>query len=197
MRNLCCHWHINFLKTFLLIFISTTSTLFAQPVNENEHKWYDDFKIDGYFQFQFAYTNKADSLSLNSVNGGRFDRFSSNRFSIRRGRFQLQYEKKLVNSQFSFDLTETGFRMKDSWLSIKDPKLKAFTLTSGLFTRRFGQELEVSSQDREVPERSSVIQHLFPGIRDLGMNLEFRMPKGKKLHFLKLGSAEKVRPTMF
>ena len=186
MHKLYRHWHLNLKKTLLFLLILINSLFFAQTVQVNEHKWYDDFKIDGYFQFQYSYTNKADSLSLNSVNGGRFDRFSSNRFSIRRGRFQLQYEKKLVNSQFSFDLTETGFRMKDSWISLKDPKLNAFTLTTGVFARKFGQEIEISSQDREVPERSSVIQHLFPGIRDLGMNLEFRMPKGKKLHFLKL-----------
>jgi hypothetical protein len=76
--------------------------------------------------------------------------------------------------------------MKDSWLAIKDPKWKAFTLTTGVFTRRFGEELELSSQDREVPERTMVVQHLFPAIRDLGMNLEFRLPKKHKLHFLKL-----------
>lgn len=187
MLKLVSNWQ-TLIGTCFLIVLSISSSLFSfgQQSKEIERKWYDDFKIDGYFQFQYAYTNKGDSLSVNSVNAGRFDRFSSNRFSIRRGRFQLQYEKKLVNSQFSFDLTETGFRMKDSWLSIKDPKIKAFTLTTGLFARKFGQELEVSSQDREAPERSMVIQHLFPGIRDLGMNLEFRMPKDKKLHFLKL-----------
>jgi len=177
-------------KTFFTLFVLTFFLfpiwISAQQSTENQRKWYDDFKIDGYFQFQYAYTNKADSLSLNSASAGRFDRFVNNKFSVRRGRFQLQYERSIVNAQFSFDVTETGFRMKDSWLTIKDPKWKMFTLTTGVFTRKFGEELELSSRDREVPERTMMVQHLFPAIRDLGMNLEFRLPKSHKLHFLQL-----------
>jgi hypothetical protein len=175
------------LKVFFLLlnlFLIATDSFSQDTLSKS--KWYDAISIDGYFQFQYSYSMKADSLSLNSPSAGRFDRFVNNKFSVRRGRIQLQYQKKLVNSQFSFDVTETGFRMKDSWLSIKDPKWKIFTLTTGVFTRKFGEELELSSQDRETPERSMVVQHLFPAIRDLGANIEFRLPEKSKLHFLKL-----------
>lgn len=174
-----------FFITFLAINFLNPFTSFSQDTL-TKRKWYDDIKFDGYIQVQYSYTNKADSLSLNSPNSGRFDRFVSNKFSVRRGRIQMQYQKQFVNAQFSFDVTELGFRMKDAWLSLKDPKWQTFTLTTGIFTRRFGGELELSSRDREVPERSMVVQTIFPAIRDLGANLEIRLPKKYKLHFLKL-----------
>ncbi|NCA21097.1 MAG: hypothetical protein EBS86_08175, partial [Crocinitomicaceae bacterium] len=179
------HSKLFFFTSFLFINFLNTFSVFSQD-SLTKRKWYDDITFDGYIQVQYSYTNKADSLSLNSPNSGRFDRFVSNKFSVRRGRIQMQYQKQFVNAQFSFDVTELGFRMKDAWIALKDPKWQTFTLTAGIFTRRFGGELELSSRDREVPERSMVVQTLFPAIRDLGANLEIRLPKKYKLHCLKL-----------
>ena len=81
-----------FLSSFILINFINTYCVFSQDTL-TKRKWYDDISFDGYIQVQCSYTNKADSLSLNSPNSGRFDRFVSNKFSVRRGRIQMQYHK--------------------------------------------------------------------------------------------------------
>ncbi|NDB35266.1 MAG: hypothetical protein EB023_07955 [Flavobacteriia bacterium] len=153
---------------------------------QDSTKWYNRLKLDGYIQMQFAMTDKLDSVSLNSESAGRFDRFVSNKFMLRRSRIQMFYKDSIAESSISFDINERGVQIKDSWLKLRDPWTKTFTLTSGIFSRPFGEEIELSSRDRELPERSMVIHHLFPGIRDLGVNLRIQAPNASKWHFLKL-----------
>lgn len=169
------------LSLFVFLFVCSLSN--AQDTT----KWYDHFNLDGYIQVQGAFAlGLPDSLSLHSPSAGNFRIGSSNKFSVRRGRIQVGYQKKNIQASFSFDVNETGFHAKDSWLAVHDPWWNALTLTSGVFTRRFGSELEWSSQDRETPERSLVVQHLFPGVRDIGFNIGFQPDTISKLHFLKL-----------
>lgn len=163
---------------FVLIF---SSNFFSQ-----EAKWSDNFSIHGYFQMQVAATDKMDSVSLHTETAGSFDRFVNNKFMLRRSRTQLRYCDSLFESNVSFDVNERGFQMKDAWFRLKDPWIHGFQFTAGIFTRPFGEELELSSQDREFAERSRVIQTIFPGIRDLGFNIRFQLPKENKAHFLKL-----------
>ena len=152
---------------------------------QDSTKWYNRLKLDGYIQMQFAMTDKLDSVSLNSESAGRFDRFVSNKFMLRRSRIQMFYKDSIAESSISFDINERGVQIKDSWLKLRDPWTKTFSLTSGIFSRPFGEEIELSSRDRELPERSMVIHHLFPGIRDLGVNLRIQAPNASKWHFLK------------
>lgn len=135
---------------------------------------------------QFAYTNKLDSVSLNSNSAGRFDRFVSNKFMLRRSRIQVRYKDSIAESSISFDVNERGVQIQDSWLKLKDPWLKTFTLTTGIFARPFGEEVELPSREREVPERSMVIQSIFPGIRDLGFSIKIKPPKTSFFRFLSI-----------
>ncbi|MEN9303465.1 MAG: hypothetical protein RL264_1894 [Bacteroidota bacterium] len=164
----------------ITIFSFVSIVTFAQDTT----KWYNRIRLEGFIQMQFAMTNKADSVSLNSTTAGHFDRFVGNKFMLRRSRIQMRYKDSIAESSFSFDINERGLVIKDSWLKLTDPWVKTFSLTSGIFSRPFGEEIDLSSRDREVPERSRVIQNIFPGIRDLGFNLKIRAPKSNPLHFL-------------
>jgi hypothetical protein len=65
---------------------------------------------------QVAMTDKLDSVSLNSESAGRFDRFVSNKFMLRRSRIQMFYKDSIAESSISFDINERGVQIKDSWL---------------------------------------------------------------------------------
>lgn len=105
---------------------------------------------------------------------------------VRRSRLRVEYEKKYASSALSFDVTERGIMIKDAWLKLNENKWNAFQLSTGVFALPFGHELELQSMDRETPERSRVIQTLFPGIRDIGASIQFRLPENNKFHFLQL-----------
>ncbi len=156
---------------------------------KDEAKWYEHISLQGYIQAQWSYTDHVDSVLLHSYSAGNFDRFVNNKFSVRRGRLQMAYQRDLVEASISFDVNETGFHAKDSWIRVTDKWLKAFHFTGGVFARPFGLEIELTSRNREALERSRVIQTLFPGIRDIGFGLKFRMPEDSPLHFLELDGA--------
>lgn len=169
--------------TLLLLFVAIT--LISQD-SENERKWYDDIKFTGYYQFQYHFTDKPDSLSLHSMTAGTFNRFNNNKFTVRRSRLRLEYDRSFATSALSFDITERGFRIKDAWLALEEQKWNAFKLHLGVFALPFGHEIELQSLERETPERSRVIQTLFPGIRDIGASFTFRMPEKSPYHFIQL-----------
>lgn len=153
-------------------------------VNEDT-KWYEHITFGGYIQAQWHQTNHTDSTEHFSYSGGHFERFVSNKFTVRRGRIRMGYEKNLVRAAISFDVNETGFHAKDAWFSATDKWLESFMVTGGVFARPFGREIEISSRFRESPERSRLIQTLFPGIRDLGFMLSYQQPEGSKLDWLR------------
>jgi len=64
--------------------------------------------------------------------------------------------------------------------------LGAFSLAVGIQDRPFGFEVGYSSSSRATPERSRVVQTLFPYEKDLGAVLSFQMPEKSILHFLKI-----------
>jgi len=141
-------------------------------------------KISGYIQTQFQWTDSAGAPAYYS--GGDFGLYSNNRFMIRRGRLSLAYEANIAKAAFQFDMTEKGFALKDAYIAVCEPFLKAFTLTTGLFYKPFGYELSYSSSLRESPERARIIQTIFPMERDLGVSLTFNMPETSVFHFLKI-----------
>lgn len=171
----------------LLVFgLSVLMNSYGQDTIASQN-WHDKIKFTGYFQFQYHYTNHVDSVRLHSMSAGDFERFNNNKFAIRRSRFRLEYDNHhYATAALSFDITEKGFIHKDAWLRLKEPILNAGSVALGLFAMPFGQEIELQSMDREAPERSRVIQHLFPGIRDLGANFRFELPEENKLSFLRL-----------
>ena len=164
------------LLTALLILVSTFQTIKAQFLMDtidtttevgkgllSIYKKYDRIKIGGYMQPQFQV---AESKGAKSYNGGDFPPNSNNRFMLRRGRIRFEYvhlsdnTKPSVQFVFQFDGTERGVFIRDFYGRIYENNLKLFTLATGMFARPFGYEVNLSSADRESPERGRMSQTL-------------------------------------
>ncbi|WP_462222726.1 porin [Ferruginibacter sp.] len=153
------------------------------------YKKFDHLKIGGYIQPQFQI---AESKGIKSFEGGDFAANVNNRFMLRRSRVRIDYvhfaegKKPSVQIVFQFDANERGFTVRDVWGRIFENKYKLFSLTTGMFARPFGYEVNLSSSDRESPERGRMSQLLMKSERDLGamVSLDARQ-KGAKLKYLK------------
>ena len=135
---------------------------------------FDRIRISGYIQPQFQL---AQHKGAKSFNGGDFADKVNNRFMLRRGRIRFDYihfaEKTGPSVQFvfQFDGTERGVFIRDFWGRIFENKLHLFSFTVGMFARPFSYELNLSSSDRESPERGRMSQLLMKTERDLGAML--------------------------
>lgn len=140
------------------------------------YKKFDRINIGGYMQPQFQL---ADRKGAESFNGGNFAAQSNNRFMLRRGRVRFEYtrfnDKSQPGVQFvlQFDGTERGVVIRDFWARIFENKWELFALSVGMFPRPFGNEINVSSSDRETPERGRMSQTLMKTERDLGAMISF------------------------
>jgi hypothetical protein len=85
---------------------------------------------------------------------------------------------------FQVDANERGFTVRDIWGRVVESKWKLFSFTTGIFARPFGYEVNLSSSDRESPERGRMSQLLIKSERDLGAIISF--DAGKPDHPLKL-----------
>lgn len=132
-------------------------------------------KLSGYVQAQFQ---SAQNDGVKSFAGGDFSAPLHNRFVLRRGRLKVNYDNDLTQYVIQIDITQGGLATKDAYVSIKEPWLKSFSLTSGIFDRPFGFEISYSSSSRETPERTRLFQTLFPGERDLGAKIEYASTDG-------------------
>jgi len=121
-------------------------------------------KVSGYVQAQFTDNQLSTASPMNS-------------FSIRRARLKFQYKNaqglKLVVQP---DFNGASVSLKDAYAVVNDPWLKTFSLWMGQFNRP-NYEVEYSSSQREVPERSRVIRTLYPGEREVGAKLEVKPVK--------------------
>lgn len=140
----------------------------------------DHLQISGYFQPQFQV---AQSKGAKNFSGGDFSANSDNRFMIRRGRIRFDYahfnQEGLPQAQvvFQFDGSERGVVIRDFWGRYYENKLQMFAFTAGMFARPFGYELNLSSGDRESPERGRMSQILMRTERDIGMMATFEPRK--------------------
>jgi len=150
----------------------------------------DKIRLSGYIQpqFQLTQTNGAKGYA-----GGDFTPNSSNRFMLRRARVRFDYVRFPKNATgtslqfvFQYDITERGSNARDIWGRFFENKYQLFAFTTGLFARPFSYELNLSSADRESPERGRMSQILMKTERDLGamITLEPRK-KDSKIKFLK------------
>jgi phosphate-selective porin len=132
-------------------------------VNEADLGKLNKIKVSGYVQAQWESYGK-DLVKTNDPN---------NNFYIRRARIKFTYEaldgiKFVIQPDFS-----TGnLSLKDAYAVVNIPKLKNFTLWAGQFNRP-DYEVEYSSTQREVFERSKVIRAIYPGEREIGVKLEY------------------------
>lgn len=119
-------------------------------------------KVSGYVQAQYQ---KFESPATFST--------SNNYFSLRRVRVKFTYEA-LDGVKFVLqpDFAPGSLSLKDAYVVLNDRWTKAFTLWAGKFNRP-NYEVEYSSSQRELPERSAVIRALYPGERAIGAKLEY------------------------
>jgi hypothetical protein len=111
---------------------------------------------------------------------------SANRFGVRRGRLKATYTDNGCTGVFYIDATEKGVVLKEAYVSALDPWAGIATLRGGIFNKPFGYEIEYSSSSRESPERSRIIQTLFPNERDLGAVFTLQAPKSSPWNVVKL-----------
>jgi phosphate-selective porin len=136
-------------------------------VNESDLGKLTKIKVSGYVQAQWESYGK----DLERSNG--YD----NTFFIRRARIKFTYEV-LDGVKFVLqpDFSTGNIALKDAYAVVNLPKLKDFTLWAGQFNRP-NYEVEYSSSQREVLERSRIIRAIYPGEREIGVKLEYNGSK--------------------
>lgn len=153
------------------------------------YKKFDHLRIGGYIQPQFQV---AGSKGAKNVEGGDFSANVSNRFMLRRSRVRIDYmhfeegKKPGIQIVFQFDANERAFTVRDVWGRVFENNFKLMSFTMGMFARPFGFETNLSSSDRESPERGRMNQLLMRSERDLGamISLDSRKP-GSKIKYLR------------
>ncbi len=148
------------------------------------YKKFDNIRIGGYMQPQFQV---AQEKGAKNFSGGDFGTNVNNRFMLRRGRIRFDYihfaAKKGPSIQFvfQFDGTERGVFIRDFWGRVFENKYNLFAFSAGMFARPFSYELNLSSSDRESPERGRMSQILMRTERDLGAMVSFEPRKNDHL----------------
>jgi hypothetical protein len=156
----------------------------------NIYKKFDHLKLGGYIQPEYQ---TASGKGAKSFEGGDFGARASNRFILRRSRVRIDYvhadkaDKVGMQFVFQFDINERGVSVRDVWGRLFENKYKLFSFTTGMFARPFGHEINLSSSDRESPERGRMSQTLMKSERDLGAMVSFDPRKKiKGLNHLKI-----------
>ncbi len=174
---LCCH---SLKAQFLMDMLDTTKE--AGKGLLGIYKKYDHLRIGGYLQPQFQV---ADTSGARSFEGGNFSPHVNNRFMLRRSRVRIDYahiydpEGPGVQMVFQFDANERSFTVRDIWGRVFENRYKMFAFTIGMFARPFGYETNLSSADRESPERGRMNQILMKSERDLGAMVSFDVRREK------------------
>jgi hypothetical protein len=131
---------------------------------ENDLAKLTKIKFSGYIQAQWQHLEAANA-------------YPSNYFSIRRARFKIVYEPvQGIVFVLQPDFMPGNITIKDAYAVAQDRWLKTFSLWAGKFNRP-DYEVEYSSSNREVPERSRVIRAIYPDERAIGTKLEINPPK--------------------
>jgi len=151
-------------------------------------------KFSGYIQAEWQ-TSQLDSMIAKSndmkVGNGIYGAEKTvngnyNRFGVRRGRLKATYEDFGCKGVVEFDISESGLKTKDVYLSVLDPWVNIFTVKGGVFDNPFGYEIAYSSSSIESPERSRLIQNLFPDEKTMGGMITIQAPKTSPLNVWKL-----------
>jgi len=173
---------------FLMDMIDTTTDMGKGMLNL--YSRFDRLRLSGYIQPQYQV---AQEKGTKTFEGGDFAPNSDNRFLLRRARVRIDYLRSNKNLQpsmqfvFQFDANVNGFTVRDVWARLFENKWQHFAFTAGMFARPFGYELNLSSQDRESPERGRMSQTLAKSERDLGAMVSFESRKKDfKWRYLKL-----------
>jgi phosphate-selective porin len=132
-------------------------------LNESDLAKLTKIKISGYIQAQWeSYQNGL--LKTNDP---------ANTFYVRRARVKFTYEATDgVKFVLQPDFSTGNLALKDAYAVASLPKIPSLSLWAGQFNRP-DYEVEYSSGQREVLERSRVIRTIYPGEREVGAKLEF------------------------
>jgi phosphate-selective porin len=132
-------------------------------VNEADLAKLNKIKISGYVQTQWEYY-QADLVKKNEP---------TNTFYIRRARVKFTYEPADgVKFVLQPDFSTGNLSLKDAYAVVNLPRLSGWALWAGQFNRP-DYEVEFSSGQREVLERSRVIRAIYPGEREIGAKIEY------------------------
>ncbi|MBN2273636.1 MAG: hypothetical protein JXR41_12125 [Bacteroidales bacterium] len=128
-------------------------------LNEGDLAKLSKIKLSGYIQAQYShYQEGTDPL---------------NTFYIRRARVKFTYKATDgVKFVLQPDFSTGSLSIKDAYAVVNIPRLNGITLWAGQFNRP-NYEVEYSSSQREVLERSKVIRSIYPGEREIGIKLEY------------------------
>lgn len=132
-------------------------------VHESDLGKLNKIKVSGYIQAQFETAPYITSKPTDP----------ENTFYIRRARVKFTYEATDgVKFVLQPDFSTGSLSLKDAYAVASLPKISFLTLWAGQFNRP-AYEVEYSSSQREVLERSRVIRSIYPGEREVGVKLEF------------------------
>lgn len=133
-------------------------------LNEGDLEKLKKLKVSGYIQAQFE-----------AYQGGLIAKENDPKtsFFIRRARIKFTYEATDgIRFVLQPDFSTGNLSLKDAYALAYLPKLRSLTLWAGQFNRP-NYEVEYSSSQREVTERSRMIRTIYPGEREVGAKLEF------------------------
>jgi len=133
-------------------------------LNEGDLEKLKKIKVSGYIQAQFE-----------AYQGGLIAKENDPKtsFFIRRARIKFTYEATDgIRFVLQPDFSTGNLSLKDAYALAYLPKLRSLTLWAGQFNRP-NYEVEYSSSQREVTERSRMIRTIYPGEREVGAKLEF------------------------
>jgi hypothetical protein len=154
-----------------------------------------NLKISGYVQSQFQWGEQSAALRVGSNNvdaAGNGIEAPFNRIGIRRGRLKFVYDDGgIASGTFQLNIIDkpglsgATVQLKEAFLNIKDPWFRTIAFRGGVFDRPFGNEISYSSSLIESPERSRIINAIFPEECDLGGMLVLQAPSSSPLNFIK------------
>jgi hypothetical protein len=163
---------------FLMDMIDTTKGIGRTTYRTIDR--YNHIRISGYMQPQYQIASEKGAMGYS---GGNFAPNSNSRFMLRRGRIRFDYaktdpqERNQLQFVFQFDGTERGVFIRDFWGRYWENKWEKLAFTSGMFARPFGFEVNLSSADRETPERGRMSQIFMRTERDLGFMISYENRK--------------------
>lgn len=179
----CYHYNVAQAQSFLTDTMDSTTSIGKNNVLLDQKN--DKLRFGGYLQPQFQW---AESKGAKSFDGGDFSPNSDNRFMLRRGRLRIDYAHYSADGLprafivFQFDGTERGVFIRDFFGRFYENKYQLFSLTMGMFARPMGYEVNLTSFDRESPERGRMSQTLMKTERDIGAMVTFE-PRKKTSNF--------------
>jgi phosphate-selective porin len=133
-------------------------------LNEGDLGKLTKIKISGYIQAQYEYYQGGLVKPNDPVST----------FFVRRARVKFTYEATDgIRFVLQPDFSTGNLSLKDAYAVAYLPKFNSLTLWAGQFNR-LNYEVEYSSSQREVLERSRMIRTIYPGEREVGAKLEYK-----------------------